>query len=225
MMPFPAGRRRWPRHDADLPVRVALSGQISSAAVPGRITEISEGGVALCAGMNSKLSDVLEIEFQTLRRARLTGVVRSRAGYCFGLELLTPLVSDDEARTPWSRMAAAEPATVTLITPAAAKMLEKVLAARGNPGTFARLAQVLQIAGRPAEAQRASDRAVELLLENRDAYLRKRELEIKRLRREIEALHRIAPLLTQAEDQNHVPPSAGVMGAFSQAFRRWFGRG
>ena len=45
-MPSPANARRWQRHEIDLPVHVVLRNGVSRMLVPGRGTEISEGGMA-----------------------------------------------------------------------------------------------------------------------------------------------------------------------------------
>lgn len=107
-------------------------------AVAGRGTEISEGGMALYAGIPLELGDVMEIEFQTDRK-RIPAVVRNRSGYFFGLEFLTPLEADDE---------------------------------------------------RPALPAIPQSRA-----RGGDAYLllRRKELEVQKLRREIQALRKLVP--------------------------------
>src|SRR2546428_6855615 len=96
MMPLRANTRRWPRHQVDLPVSIVLNGT-PRMVVPGRATEISEGGMALYAGMiHPKPGDLMEIEFQAPSCARVTGIIRNRACFCFGLEFLTPLSTDKE---------------------------------------------------------------------------------------------------------------------------------
>ncbi len=90
-MPSPKIRRRWPRLPVDLPVRVVVMNGIVPTTVPGRGTELSEGGMALFAGVNLKPGDLMLIEFLTACHSRMTGIVRTRNGYYFGLEFLTPL--------------------------------------------------------------------------------------------------------------------------------------
>ena len=89
-MASPAHLRRWPRHPVDLPVRVTSSKGMK-VTVPGRGTEMSEGGMALYAGITLDPGDLMEVEFLTPRRARMHGIVRNRNGFCIGLEFLTPL--------------------------------------------------------------------------------------------------------------------------------------
>jgi len=135
----PTHRRRWTRQIADLPVRVLYTRPEGEVAVAGRGTEISEGGMALYAGVPLELGDVMEIEFQMPDRKRVPAVVRNRSGYFFGLEFLTPLEADDE-----------RPA------------LPPIPASRAKSG---------------------------------DAYLllRRKELEVQKLRREIQALRKLVP--------------------------------
>lgn len=92
----PTHRRRWTRQIADLPVRVLYTRPEGEVAVAGRGTEISEGGMALYAGIPLELGDVMEIEFQMPDSKRIPAVVRNRSGYYFGLEFLTPLEADDD---------------------------------------------------------------------------------------------------------------------------------
>jgi hypothetical protein len=85
--------RRWPRVPVDMPVRVLTSKGFSTTVVEGRGTELSEGGMVLYAGILLNPGDMLEIEFENPKPSRLTAVVRSRSGFCFGLEFITPLPS------------------------------------------------------------------------------------------------------------------------------------
>lgn len=59
--------------------------------VRGRGTEMSEGGMMLYAGLLLNPGDTLEIEFDTPVPSRIPAVVRSKNGFCFGLEFLAPL--------------------------------------------------------------------------------------------------------------------------------------
>jgi hypothetical protein len=47
--------------------------------------------MTLYAGVPLKPGDLMELEFLTPGGARIAAVVRSRTGFCFGLEFLTPL--------------------------------------------------------------------------------------------------------------------------------------
>ncbi len=86
-----ANTRRWDRLPVDLPVRVVTSKGFSTTVVEGRGTELSQGGMVLYAGILLDPGDLLEIEFDTPIHSRMTAIVRSRNGFCFGLEFITPL--------------------------------------------------------------------------------------------------------------------------------------
>ena len=83
--------RRWDRLPVDLPVRVLTSKGFSTTVVEGRGTELSQGGMVLYAGILLSPGDLLEVEFDTPIHSRATAIVRSRTGFCFGLEFITPL--------------------------------------------------------------------------------------------------------------------------------------
>jgi PilZ domain len=90
-VPNSENSRRWPRLPVDIPVRVVTSKGFSTTVVEGRGTEMSEGGMVLYAGILLNPGDLLEIEFDTPAPSRLPAIVRSRNGFCFGLEFITPL--------------------------------------------------------------------------------------------------------------------------------------
>jgi len=83
--------RRWRRYPVDLPVEVALRNGAEKVVVPGRGTELSSGGMALYAGVPLKPGDLIEVEFQIPSSLQVSGIIRNRDGYCFGLEFLIPL--------------------------------------------------------------------------------------------------------------------------------------
>jgi hypothetical protein len=85
--------RRWTRLPIDMPVKVVTSKGFSSTVVEGRGTELSQGGMELYAGIMVNPGDMLEVEFGVPFHSRMTAIVRSRNGFCFGLEFITPLPS------------------------------------------------------------------------------------------------------------------------------------
>lgn len=85
--------RRWERMPVDLPVKVFTSKGFSTTVVEGRGTEISQGGMVLYAGILLNPGDLLEVEFGMPTASRMPAIVRSRNGFCFGLEFITPLPS------------------------------------------------------------------------------------------------------------------------------------
>ena len=92
-MPETSKTRRWERLPVDMPVRVITSKGFSTTVVEGRGTEMSEGGMTLYAGILLSPGDLLEVEFDTPTHSRLTAIVRSKSGFCFGLEFIIPLPS------------------------------------------------------------------------------------------------------------------------------------
>lgn len=90
--------RRWPRHRVDLPVRIIALNGILTTPVPARGSEISRAGMALHAPVALKPGDRMQLQFPTSTPSRVTAVVRSRTGECLGLEFLTQLPPDNEAR-------------------------------------------------------------------------------------------------------------------------------
>ena len=91
IMPDSPNTRRWDRMPVDMPVRVLTSKGFSTTVVTGRGTEMSEGGMVLYAGILLNPGDLLEIEFDTPCPSRMPAIVRSRNGFCFGLEFIAPL--------------------------------------------------------------------------------------------------------------------------------------
>ena len=92
-MQEPNKTRRWDRLPVDMPVRVITSKGFSTTVVEGRGTEMSEGGMTLYAGILLNPGDLLEVEFDTPTHSRVPAIVRSKSGFCFGLEFITPLPS------------------------------------------------------------------------------------------------------------------------------------
>jgi len=92
-MPSPQNTRRWDRLPVDLPVRVLTSKGFSTTVVIGRGTEMSQGGMMLYAGIMLNPGDLLELEFDTPFHSRVPAIVRTRNGFCFGLEFIAPLPS------------------------------------------------------------------------------------------------------------------------------------
>ena len=90
--------RRWPRHQVDLPVRIIALGGILTIPVPARGSEISRAGMALHAPVALKPGDLMQLQFPTSTPSHVTAVVRNRTGERLGLEFLTQLPPDTEAR-------------------------------------------------------------------------------------------------------------------------------
>ena len=83
--------RRWERQSVDLPVKIGIFNGTDPIEIPGRVTELSEGGMSLYAGMALKPGDLLEVEFEMPFHRTVQAVVRNRTGYNFGLEFVETL--------------------------------------------------------------------------------------------------------------------------------------
>jgi PilZ domain len=163
----PPNTRRWPRHQVKLPVRIITPNDVSEIIVPGLTTEISQGGMALYGGVPLQPGDLMQVEFETYNRLRVAASVRDRNGYCFGLEFLGLLPSDgaDGAEVDFIEM--------TNQPDGSAQPQSLSVGARVNPSV---------------RVVRKEDEILALFLKNHEAYLHQRELEIKRLRYEIQEI-------------------------------------
>ena len=80
--------RRWQRHPVEMPVRILPCSRLPASAVSGRGTGLSQGGMALYAGVDLEPDDLIEVEFPTPHPMRVMATVRNRTGHRFGLEFL-----------------------------------------------------------------------------------------------------------------------------------------
>jgi hypothetical protein len=87
--------RRWPRHRVDLPVRIVIPNGPLTGTVPGRATEISGSGMALHSKLGLKPGDLMQVEFPTSNPSGVVAVVRNHRDDCFGVEFLRQLPSRD----------------------------------------------------------------------------------------------------------------------------------
>jgi PilZ domain-containing protein len=221
MDPSPVNTRRWPRHEADLPVQVAAVGTRTCTAVPGRGTEISEGGMALYVGIESRPHDLIEVEFYSSLHARITGVIRSRSGYCYGLEFLSPLVLETQPANPTPALKPDLEEPSEHLTPGAMKVFEKIRAAQGDAAAYAILARVLDLDHRPTQARRAIVQALTSFVRRRNENLRIRRVAIEHLRRELSILRRLTPLLADAQEDGVIDPGLPeLIAALPKLFRR-----
>jgi len=84
-------QRRWERQIVDLPVKVGIYRSSEQVLIPGLVTEMSEGGMSLYAGMSLKPGDLLEVEFEMPFQRTVQAVVRNKTGFNFGLEFVETL--------------------------------------------------------------------------------------------------------------------------------------
>src|ERR1700730_6321534 len=85
--------RRWPRHHVDLPVRIVIPNGPLNSTVAGRATEISGGGMALRSPLGLKPGDLMQVEFPTANPSGVVAVVRNHKDGFFGVEFLSQLPS------------------------------------------------------------------------------------------------------------------------------------
>ena len=86
-----ANIRRWPRYPEELRVRIRPCSRLPAIAVNGRGSGLNQGGMALHAGFDMELDDLVELEFPTPHPVRVMAAVRNRNGRCFGLEFVARL--------------------------------------------------------------------------------------------------------------------------------------
>jgi hypothetical protein len=83
--------RRWPRFEADVPVRVIVQNERKVVVLDGRGNALNEGGMAMFAGTELKPGDRIAVEFTPAYSSpiRVDARVCNRSGYTYGLEFLT----------------------------------------------------------------------------------------------------------------------------------------
>jgi len=180
-MPSFTKARRWQRYQMDAPVQVVLWDGTSRVRVPGRVAEISAGGMGLYAGIHLQQNEPLEIEFLAPAKVRVAGIVRSCSGCFLGLEFVTPLPVQDNSRQ--ARKLTVVGRTEPRVPP---------------PQTNERSSNKISAAIVP---QQTVPPAVALFRRTHSACLRQKEQQMQRLRDEIEALRRAAGLLESGNPQ------------------------
>jgi len=160
-MTNPPQTRVWPRHQVDLPVRIAPVNNASEVQVPGLATELSRAGVAIYAGVDLVPGDLMEVEFEAPFQLRVVATVRNRIGYCFGLAFVGVLSQDRQAPADSSQASStSHRAPKDSAVPPSESFLR-------------------------AQAVRAQDRLVAIILQRHEAFLRQKEMEISRTREEL----------------------------------------
>jgi hypothetical protein len=87
-------KRRWERRLVDIPVRVVADDLKGTDAILGRGTKMSAGGICFFALANLAIGAQIEVEFADSYCAaptRVSGVVRNRQVYLYGVEFLIDL--------------------------------------------------------------------------------------------------------------------------------------
>lgn len=94
-----AMQRRWQRLKIDVPVRVIANRPDKTQIVTGRGTEVSEGGLAVCAGIELRIGDEMWVEFTppfSGEPIRVRAKVRNRSGYRYGAEFVSTCPDESE---------------------------------------------------------------------------------------------------------------------------------
>jgi hypothetical protein len=129
--------------------------------------------MALYGGVPLQPGDLMEVEFQTSNRLRIAASIRDRNGYCFGLQFLGLLPSDStEGAGPDFAEMAGEPGNLA----------ESLTLGSGSE----RIEDGTSSSATRVRFEQGEDEILALFLERHEAYLHQKELEIKRLRHEIQ---------------------------------------
>lgn len=91
--------RRYRRYKLDVPVRIIVHSEEKTRIIHGRGNELNAGGLAVSAGVELEVNDLVEVEFTpayTGQPLRARAAVRNRNGYRYGLEFLTDTPIDHE---------------------------------------------------------------------------------------------------------------------------------
>ena len=83
--------RRWPRFEADVPVRIIVKDDYKVVILDGCGNSLNEGGMAMFAGAELKLGTQVAVEFTPACSGpiRVEARVCNRSGYVYGVEFLT----------------------------------------------------------------------------------------------------------------------------------------
>jgi hypothetical protein len=87
----PADQRRWERRPVDVPIRVIAQDMTGADVILGRGTTVSAGGICLFALANIAVGTQIDVEFINSHCdtvARVSGIVRNRNVYLYGVEFL-----------------------------------------------------------------------------------------------------------------------------------------
>ncbi len=78
--------RRYLRYHTHTPVFIAVPGSACTV-VPGLVSRLSRAGMEVYAGVNLQPGERMDVEFRTAEwTIHVGGIVRSRSGFCFGIE-------------------------------------------------------------------------------------------------------------------------------------------
>src|SRR5690242_8428354 len=93
-----ARKRRWERSGIDVPIRLIFWNSLHTAKiVEARGRDMSEGGMAVFAGVELRIGDIIELEFTPAysgQPLRVKAEVRNRRGYSYGIEYLNDTTTE-----------------------------------------------------------------------------------------------------------------------------------
>jgi PilZ domain len=168
----PRNTRRWPRFQVHLPVLIAAETADSQIAIPGMVSALSRAGMEVYGGVPLNPGDLMEVEFRTSGGVRVSGIVRNRSGYCFGLEFLRAMVSEipeDVLATEFSAESAIP------------EWMRNDIAELGNG----------LLTPAKMEVASADESLAALFIERHQSYLRATQKEIDRLRRTVQQIRQM----------------------------------
>lgn len=98
IQPARVNTRRWQRYKLSVPIRVILNRASKVTIIDGRGNELSEGGMALTAGVELEPGHQIAVEFTPpySMPIRVKGTVRNRFGYRYGIEFVRDGVEEAE---------------------------------------------------------------------------------------------------------------------------------
>lgn len=93
-----ARKRRFERQSIDVPIRLIFWNSLHTAKiVEARGRDMAEGGMAVFAGVELRIGDIVEVEFTPAysgQPLRVKAEVRNRRGYSYGVEFLTDTTTE-----------------------------------------------------------------------------------------------------------------------------------
>ena len=99
----PQPLRRWERFKIDVPIRViSWPEPLRVKMIEARGREISEGGMAVFAGLELRIGAIVEVEFTPAYSGtplRISAEVRNRNGYSYGVEFLQDTATAQQQAT------------------------------------------------------------------------------------------------------------------------------
>ena len=178
----PRNTRRWPRFQVHLPVLIAAETADSQIAIPGMVSALSRAGMEVYGGVPLNPGDLMEVEFRTSGGVRVSGIVRNRSGYCFGLEFLRAMVSEipeDVLATEFSAESAIP------------EWMRNDIAELGNG----------LLTPAKMEVASADESLAALFIERHQSYLRATQKEIDRLRRTVQQIRQMRQAMERLIDK------------------------